>query len=156
MLGTFSSKSARHVPCPAIQVLASDLDAGETSRSRGRDDIPAPSKITSSMSGCADTIKPARHDELVAARARKRQSRRLQRVSSAMWVGALFGDEDDLSDRVTLLNLAQRVGRLIQRIHLGDVRLHLSLATSSAISASSARRLPPYNAARERRVFGFS
>ena len=28
MLGTFSSKSARHVPCPAIQVLASDLDAG--------------------------------------------------------------------------------------------------------------------------------
>ena len=79
MLGTFSSKSARHVPCPAIQVLASDLDAGETSRSRGRNDIPAPSKITSSMSGCADTIKPARHDELVAARARKRQSRRLKR-----------------------------------------------------------------------------
>ena len=28
MLGTFSSKAARHVPCPAIQVLASDLDAG--------------------------------------------------------------------------------------------------------------------------------
>ena len=85
------------------------------SRSRGRDDIPAPSKIISSMSGCADAMKSASQNELVAARARQGRSRRLKRVSSAMSAGALFGDEDDLSDRVSLLNLAQRVGRLIQR-----------------------------------------
>jgi hypothetical protein len=33
-----------------------------------------------------------------------------------MSVGALTGDEDDLSDRVALLNLAQRVGRRRQAI----------------------------------------
>ena len=64
MLGTFSSKAARHVPCPAIQVFAPDLDAGALAIAR-EGHIPAPSKITSTMSGSADTIKPARHDELV-------------------------------------------------------------------------------------------